>query len=87
MLVIIKSCPNTPESKRGVSLACDMSADIVFLQNGVYFAQGPKLPDTGFKGKAYFLQDDVSLRGLNRAGGTGIDYIDYDRLYDLIKQT
>jgi sulfur relay protein TusB/DsrH len=88
MLVIIKSGPDTPEGKRGMGLARDMEADIVLLQNGVYFARGPKLANHGFKGKTYVLQDDVSLRGINKAGEIGnIDYIDYDGLYDLISES
>lgn len=84
MLVIIKSAPDTPEGKRGVKLACDMSADIVFLQNGVYFTQGHKLGDMKFAGAAYALEDDKRLRGLSPVGIKEIQEIDYDGLIDLI---
>jgi len=85
MLVIIKSAPDTPEGKRGVQLACDASADVVLLQNGVYFMQGQKLGDAGFAGKAYVLEDDRQLRGLEKNGdGKNIQDINYDYLVDLM---
>lgn len=64
MIVMIKSAPDTPEGKRGVKLARDMSADIVLLQNGVYFLRERRLEDLGFCLKAYVLEDDRRLRGL-----------------------
>jgi sulfur relay protein TusB/DsrH len=85
MLVIVKSGPDTTEGKRGVTLAQDLSADIVLLQNGVYFVQGRKFADAGFTGKTYVLDDDRLLRGLSKTADTGnIEYIDYDGLVDLI---
>ena len=85
MLVIIKSAPDTPEGKRGVQLACDASADVVLLQNGVYFTQGQKLGDAGFAGKAYVLEDDRQLRGLKTDDvGKNIQDINYDSLVDLM---
>lgn len=62
MIVIIKSAPDTADGKRGVKLARDMAADIVLLQNGVYFAQRERLE--GFCGTVYALEDDIRLRGL-----------------------
>lgn len=88
MLVIIKSAPNTPEGKRGLSLAHHMSADIVLLQNGVYFMQGTLIADSGFTGKTYVIEDDRLLRGLDKNDeDMGIRYIDYDRLVDLMIQS
>jgi sulfur relay protein TusB/DsrH len=88
MLVIVKSGPDTPEGKRGISLANDMTADIVLLQNGVYFTQGLKLSDAGFTGKTHVLEDDRLLRGLNKdAENRKIEYIDYDSLVDLITES
>jgi len=84
MLVIIKSAPDTSEGKRGVEFARDMSADIVLLQNGVYFTQGRKLEDTQFTGTAYVLDDDKRLRGLSTDDSNNIQEIDYDGLIDLI---
>jgi sulfur relay protein TusB/DsrH len=87
MLVIIKSAPDTPEGKRGVKFACDMSAEIVFLQNGVYFTQGQKLGVAGFEGNAYVLEDDRQLRGLEKnSGAKNIQDINYDSLVDLITE-
>jgi sulfur relay protein TusB/DsrH len=88
MLVLVKSGPDTPEGKRGISLANDMAADIVLLQNGVYFMQGLKLADAGFTGKTYVLEDDRLLRGLNKdAEKREIEYVDYDSLVDLITES
>jgi len=38
MLVIVKSTPDTPEGKRGIKLAIDITANVVLIQNAVYFA-------------------------------------------------
>jgi sulfur relay protein TusB/DsrH len=83
MLVIIKSAPDTPEGKRGVKLARDMAADLVLLQNGVYFAQQERLE--GFSGTAYALEDDLKLRGIKGGGiEKSIKEIGYDALVDLM---
>jgi len=85
MLMIIKSAPETPEGKRGIKLATSMSADIVLLQNGVYFIQGQKLEDAGFTGKTYVLEDDKRLRGLQvTAEMRNIKDISYDSLMELM---
>ncbi len=88
MLVIIKSAPNTPEGRMGVRLACDMVADIVLLQNGVYFLEKDNLEDLGFVRSAYVLEDDRKLRGLtyDRANRKNTKDINYDGLVDLIKE-
>jgi sulfur relay protein TusB/DsrH len=88
MLVIIKSAPDTPEGKRGISIARDMSADMVLLQNGVYFIQGEKLGHSGFTGKTYVLEDDRLLRGLTiDRESRNIQDINYDGLVDLINES
>ncbi len=85
MLVIIKSAPDTPEGKRGVKLARHMSADIVLLQNGVYFIQKERLEDLGFYRTAYVLEDDKRLRGLkDNDNHKNIKDINYDSLVDLM---
>jgi sulfur relay protein TusB/DsrH len=85
MLVIIKSAPDTPEGKRGVQLACDTSAAVVLLQNGVYFMQGQKFGDAGFAGKVYVLEDDRQLRGLEKnADSKNMQDINYDIFVDLM---
>ncbi|NJD56649.1 MAG: hypothetical protein FIA94_09635 [Nitrospirae bacterium] len=86
MLVIIRSAPDTPEGKRGVKLARAMSADIVLLQNGVYFIEGQALEDLGFAGPAYVLEDDKRLRGLT-ADGMNIKSISYDSLVDFMAES
>jgi len=86
MLVIIKSAPDTPEGKRGVKFARDMSADIVLLQNGVYFTQGQELKNTEFTGTAYALEDDKRLRGLTTDDRKDIRDINYDKLVDLMAE-
>jgi sulfur relay protein TusB/DsrH len=83
MLVMIKSAPDTTDGALGLTLAKEGGADLVLLQNGVYFAQKERLGT--FMGAVYVLDDDRRLRGLkdsemdNRA-----KTIDYDRLTDLI---
>jgi len=87
MLMIVKSAPETPEGKRGIKLATYMSADIVLLQNGVYFMQGQKLGDAGFTGKTYVLEDDRLLRGLKADNDNKtIQGINYDGLVDLMAE-
>jgi sulfur relay protein TusB/DsrH len=87
MLIIIKSPPETTEGRRGVKLATYMSADIVLLQNGVYFMQGQNLGDAGFTGKAYVLEDDRLLRGLKTdTDNKNIQGINYDSLVDLMTE-
>jgi sulfur relay protein TusB/DsrH len=87
MLVIIRNAPDTPEGKRGVKMARTMIADIVLLQNAVYFVQKERLEDLGFYNTAYVLEDDIRLRGVTDA----LDYpnlksINYDGLVDLMAE-
>lgn len=83
MLVIVKSAPDTTDGKRGIKLARDMAADVVLLQNGIYFAQRERLE--GFCGTAYVLDDDVRLRGLkNDEIEKDIKRLDYGSLVDLM---
>jgi sulfur relay protein TusB/DsrH len=85
MIVIVKSAPDTPEGQRGVKIARDISADIVLLQNGVYFLQGQRLEDLGFRRVTYVLEDDKRLRGLKAVDvDKNIKDIDYDGLVDLM---
>jgi len=65
-----------------------MSADIVLLQNGVYFIKEQTLTDLGFVKKAYVLEDDRRLRGLRCADeNKNIKDIDYGGLVDLMTET
>lgn len=83
MLVIIRSAPDTVEGKRGVKTARSLSADVVLLQNAVYFAQKDRLD--GFRGTAYVLEEDCRLRGLADTDIVGgIKQIGYDELVDLM---
>ncbi|MCI0469547.1 MAG: DsrH/TusB family sulfur relay protein [Nitrospirae bacterium] len=85
MLVIIRNAPDTPEGRRGVKIARDMSADIVLLQNGVYFMQKDLLEDLNFHRTAYVLEDDKRLRGLKgNDTNKNIKDINYDALIDLM---
>lgn len=85
MIVLIKSAPDTLEGQRGVRIARDMSADIVFLQNGVCFLRDEQLEDLGFYGTVYVLEDDRRLRGLKPADADrNIKDISYDDLVDLM---
>jgi sulfur relay protein TusB/DsrH len=83
MIVMIKSAPDTADGNRGVTLAKDGEADLVLLQNGVYFAQKDRLND--FSGAVYALDDDMRLRGLKDAErDPRVKSIDYDKLTDII---
>jgi sulfur relay protein TusB/DsrH len=85
MIVLIKSAPDTPDGKRAVRIARDISADIVLLQNGTYFLKEQELEDMGFAGTAYVLEEDRRLRGLRVTGeDTNIKTVDYDGLVELM---
>jgi sulfur relay protein TusB/DsrH len=78
MLVMIKSAPDTVDGAAGLRLAKEGEADLVLLQNGVYFAQKERL--ASFAGTAYVLDDDKRLRGLKDAEMDGrARTIDYSR--------
>jgi len=86
MIVMIKSAPDTPDGARGVALAREAGADLVLLQNGVYFAQEERLGD--FAGSVYVLDDDKRLRGLKDSEcDAGVKAVDYDRRTDLITES
>jgi sulfur relay protein TusB/DsrH len=83
MIVMIKSSPDTTDGALGLTLAKDGGADLVLLQNGVYFAQKEKLG--AFSGTIYVLDDDKRLRGIKDSEiDARVKSIDYDRLTDLI---
>jgi len=88
MLVIVRSAPDSVDGRRGVKIARDMAADIVLLQNGVYFMQQAHLEDLGFCGTAYVLSDDRKLRGLNPIqSNSRAKEIAYDGLIDLMTES
>jgi sulfur relay protein TusB/DsrH len=83
MLVLVKSAPDTPDGVRGVTLAKEGGADLVLLQNGVYFAQKERLG--ALPGTVYVLDDDKRLRGIKDSEiDARVKAIDYDRLTDLM---
>ena len=83
MLIIIKNGIDTPEGKSAVRLARNMAADLVLIQNGIYFVRDAVLDN--FSGKVYVLDEDLALRGLGDAViGQDMKKIDYDTLVDLI---
>ncbi len=73
-----------PDGKEGLKLAAQMQADVVLLQNGVYFAQSKWLED--FSGKKYVLEQDLKLRGLSEISAA-IKKIDYDSLVGLMSDS
>ncbi len=86
MLVMIKSGPDTAEGMGGLELARESGADLVLLQNGVYFARAGALGE--WAGALYVLEDDKRLRGLKDADlDTRARTIGYDVLTDLITAT
>ncbi len=83
MLVMIKSAPDTTDGATGLTLAKEGGADLVLLQNGVYFAQKERLGT--FAGSVYVLDDDKRLRGLKDSEmDSRVKTIDYDKLTDII---
>ena len=83
MLVMIKSAPDTTDGMLGLTLAREGGADLVLLQNGVYFAQKERLGM--FTGTVYVLGDDKRLRGLKDSEmDVRAKTIDYDKLTDII---
>jgi sulfur relay protein TusB/DsrH len=86
MIVMIKSGPDTTDGATGVALAKDGGADLVLLQNGVYFAQKERLGT--FPGAVYVLDDDKRLRGLKDSEiDARVKTIDYDRLTDIMTES
>ncbi len=83
MIVMIKSAPDTTDGAIGLTLAKEGGADLVLLQNGVYFAQKERLGS--ISGSVYVLADDKKLRGLKDSEIDGrVKIIDYDKLTDII---
>jgi sulfur relay protein TusB/DsrH len=83
MLVMIKSAPDTTDGAVGLTIAKESGADLVLLQNGVYFAQKERL--AAVSGAVYVLDDDKRLRGLKDAEmDERVKVINYDTLTDLI---
>ena len=83
MLVMVKSSPDSTEGKRGIKLAMDMAADLILIQNAVYFSQKKRLESFG--GTVYALDEDMRLRGISSdSTGSKIREIDYDKLVDLM---
>lgn len=83
MLVMIKSAPDTTDGASGLTLAKEGGADLVLLQNGVYFAQKERLGP--FTGNVYVLDDDKRLRGLRDSEmDARAKTIGYDKLTDII---
>jgi sulfur relay protein TusB/DsrH len=83
MIVMIKSAPDTADGIRGVTLAKDSGADLVLLQNGVYFAQEERIVD--FMGTIYVLNDDMRVRGVKDTEIVNqVKMIEYDTLTELI---
>ena len=83
MLVMIKSAPDTTDAALGLTLAKESGADLVLLQNGVYFAQKERLGTV--PGAVYILDDDKRLRGLKDSEmDDRVKIIDYDKLTDIM---
>jgi len=83
MLIMVKSAPDTPEGKRGIKMAGNMAANVVLMQNAVYFAIKNKLE--GFSGIVFALEDDLRLRGLkDEELSKDLKKLDYDGLVELM---
>ena len=83
MIVMIKSAPDTTDGAIGLTLANEGGADLVLLQNGVYFAQKDRLGV--FPGAVYVLDDDKRLRGLKDSEmNARVKTIGYNALIDIL---
>ncbi len=83
MIVMIKSAPDTSDGAIGLTLAKEGGADLVLLQNGVYYAQKDWLGD--FRGAVYVLDDDKRLRGLKDPEmDSRVKAVNYDALTDIL---
>ncbi len=83
MVVLIKSAPDTTDGNIGLNLAREAGADVILLQNGVYFGQKGKIGD--FRGSIFMLDDDTRLRGLKDSEmDARAKTIDYDKLTDML---
>lgn len=85
MIIMIKSAPDTPEARRALTLAGELAADIVLIQNAVHLAPEK---DVGRGGAVYALDEDLRMRGIGPGADIGaVQRIDYDALVDLIVRT
>lgn len=85
MLVLLKSAPDTPDGRLAAKVARDASADLVLVQNGVYYSLRDRLPD--IKGTVYVLDEDVAMRGISAAHlDAKARKISYGDLVDLMTQ-
>jgi sulfur relay protein TusB/DsrH len=83
MIVMIKSAPDTSDGAIGLTLAKEGGADLVLLQNGVYFAQKDRLG--ALPGAVYVLDDDKRLRGLKDSEmDARVKTINYDTPTDIM---
>ncbi len=85
MLVLVKNSPGTMEGKRGVKLARDMAADIVLIQDAVYYAFKEKLD--GYCGTVYAIDEELTLRGIKDDEiERGLKKINWDELIDMMAE-
>lgn len=83
MIVMIKSAPDTTDGALGLTLAKESGAELILMQNGVYFAQKERLGN--FSATVYVLDDDKRLRGLKDSEmDSRAKIIDYDKLTDIV---
>ncbi len=83
MIVMIKSSPDTSDGAIGLAFAKQGGADLILMQNGVFFAQIERLGV--FTGAVYVLDDDKRLRGLRDSEmDVRAETISYDKLTDII---
>ncbi len=83
MIVMIKSGPETNDGEIGLALAKQSGADLMLLQNGVYYAQMERLGI--FPGAVYVLDDDKRLRGIKDSEmDSRVKTVNYDTLTDIV---
>jgi sulfur relay protein TusB/DsrH len=86
MLVMVESDPRSAEGQQAVRLAAVLAADLILLQNGVYFALPGRLG--AFRRTPYVITDDLRLRGIKTSDLVSqAQEITYDALVDLMTTT
>ena len=71
------------DDKNAMKQALSLDADLMLIQNGVYFLNRANGPDLGDK-KVYALDTDISKRGLTSRLVDGVEIIDYEGMVDLL---
>jgi len=85
MTVIVKSAPDTPDGRKGLQTAIDLGADVILLQNGVYFVLSGSAAVAGMQ--VYAMEEDCMMRGIRIPSDNSVRMIDYAELVDIMQMS